>query len=431
MSFLIPKIHSLRGRYVPPGDKSISHRALILASIAEGKSELIHFLKAEDTVATARALKMMGVDISEGKNKLIIQGRGLWGLKKPSNVLDVSGSGTTLRLLTGLLVAQKFSSIMTGDDTLVRRPMKELIQIFKTMGAHLEGHGAGETAPIYIYPVSRSLSGMICEPSVVSAQLKSAVLLAGLYAEGVTEIKEPIQTRNHTELLLSSMGGVIENFEGRMMLRPGKLTGQKITIPGDISSAAFLMTAALLLSHSEIEIDEVGLNPTRSGFLDIVKNMNGTLMIDPILNTPSSIEARGRIFVKSSSLRATTVSHALTVRAIDELPLVALMATQAEGKTQILQASALRHKESNRIQVLVSELSKLGAKITELEAGLSIEGPTPLHGAKVKSYGDHRIAMTLFLAGLIADGDTDIDSMGCVTKSFPTFLQDIQKLQAS
>ncbi len=428
MSFLIPKIRSLKGRFVPPGDKSISHRALILSSIAEGKSELIHFLKAEDTVATARALKMMGVEITEGRNKLVVQGRGLLGLRKPSNVLDVTGSGTSLRLLTGLLVPQKFSSILTGDDTLVRRPMKELMNILRSMGANLEGHGDGETAPIYIYPVSQKLKGIICEPSVASAQLKSSVLLAGLYAEGATEIKEPIPTRNHTEILLSSMGAVIENFEGRMMLRPTKLVGQKITIPGDFSSAAFLLAAATLLPQSEIEVDEVGLNPTRTGFLDILKDMGVTLMVDPILNLN---ESRGRVFVKSSSLKAVTVSRELTVRSIDELPLVALLATQAEGKTQILNAHALRHKESNRIQALTSELSKMGAKICELEDGLSIDGPTPLIGTKVRSYGDHRIAMTLFLAGLIAEGDTEIDSMASISKSFPNFLPELQKLSLS
>src|SRR3989338_5318591 len=276
MSFLVPKLHKLQGSFYPPPDKSISHRALILASLAEGTSTLRNFLRAEDCLATARALKMMGVEMSEEKEGLKVMGRGLEGLKKSSHVLDVANSGTTLRLLTGLLSAQKFSSVLTGDRSLVRRPNGELLRLLRSMGAHLQAE-EDTYAPIHLYPSKESLKAIFYEPTYPSAQTKSAVLLAGLYAQGVTRIQESVPTRDHTERLLTHFGASLSMAEGRLELHGGPLHARSVDIPGDFSSAAFGIALALLLPHSKLTISSVGLNPTRTGFLDVITSMGAIL----------------------------------------------------------------------------------------------------------------------------------------------------------
>ncbi|MBI3017062.1 MAG: 3-phosphoshikimate 1-carboxyvinyltransferase, partial [Deltaproteobacteria bacterium] len=329
MSFLVPKLHKIQGDFEPPADKSISHRALILASLAEGRSHIKNFLRAEDCLATARALKMMGVEIIEDKEGLQVVGKGHWGLKKPSHVLDVANSGTTLRLLTGLLSAQKFSSVITGDRSLVRRPTGELLKLLRSMGAHLQAD-KDAYAPIHIYPAQESLKALFCEPSQASAQIKSALLLAGLYAEGVTEIQETIQTRDHTERLLRYMGASISTSERRVQLRGAPLQGsplqaRSIDIPGDLSSASFLIALAVMLPNSKLEIPSVGLNPTRMGFLEVMASMGASLHITN--KNEDSYEPIGSLEISSSSLTSTKISGVLSVRTMDELPLVVLLAT--------------------------------------------------------------------------------------------------------
>ncbi len=434
MSFLVPKLHNIQRsrqrRWQPPADKSISHRALILASLAQGTSYIKNFLKSEDCLATARALKMMGVEIFEDPEGLRVIGKGLWGLKKPSHVLDAANSGTTLRLLMGLLSAQKFSSVVTGDRSLVRRPTGELLSLLRSMGAHLQAH-EDQYAPIHVYPPQKPLHAIFCEPRQPSAQTKSALLLAGLHAQGVTEIKETVLTRDHTERLLQYFGASISLSEGRIQLRGSSLEARSIEVPGDLSSASFLIALALLLPDSKLEISSVGLNPTRMGFLECVSSMGASLHLskDRAEETKESFEPTGSIEVSSSSLTAIKVSGALSVRTIDELPLVALLATQAQGETHISDAKALRVKESDRITAMAQELGRMGAHIEEREDGWVIEGPTRLQGTLVKSYGDHRVAMTLILAGMIAEGETEIDSIDCISKSFPSFLQTLSTLQ--
>ncbi len=426
MSFLVPKLPKLQGCFNPPADKSISHRALILASLAEGTSTLKNFLKSEDCLATARALKMMGVEIIEEGSELYVIGKGLWGLKKPSHVLDVANSGTTLRLLTGLLSAQKFSSVLTGDCSLVRRPSGELLKLLRSMGAHLQAK-EDTYAPIHIYPPQEPLKGIFYEAIHPSAQLKSALLLAGLYAEGLTGIRETIPTRDHTERLLRYFGASLSAENGRIQLQgSGPLHAQSISIPGDLSSASFLIALATLLPHSSLKLSSVGINPTRMGFLDILTSMGASFRITK--ENDDTYEPRGSLEVSSSSLTATRVFGALSVRAIDELPVVALLATQAQGETRISDAKALRTKECDRIDATTQELRRMGAQIEEQEDGWAILGPTRLTGTFVKSYGDHRIAMTLILAGMIAEGETQIDSIECVSVSFPNFLQTLLAL---
>src|SRR3989338_4292819 len=430
MSFLVPKLHKIQGGFKPPSDKSISHRALILASLAEGTSHIKNFLRAEDCLATARALKMMSVEIIEDKEGLQVIGKGLWGLKKPSHVLDVANSGTTLRLLTGLLSAQKFSSVITGDRSLVRRPTGELLRLLRSMGAHLQAHES-TYAPIYIYPAPEPLKALFCEPTQASAQIKSAVLLAGLYAEGITEIQETVPTRDHTERLLRYFGASLSTSERRIQLQ-GSLTqgsslqARSIDIPGDLSSASFLIALAILLPNSKLEIPSVGLNPTRMGFLDVITSMGAPLHITQ--KNEDSYEPVGSLEISSSSLTPTKISGALSVRTMDELPLVALLATQAQGETHISDAKALRTKECDRIHAMTQELRRMGAQIEECEDGWGIAGPTRLQGTGVKSYGDHRIAMTLILAGMIAESETEIDSIDCISVSFPNFLQTLSSL---
>ncbi|MBI3018420.1 MAG: 3-phosphoshikimate 1-carboxyvinyltransferase [Deltaproteobacteria bacterium] len=424
MSFLVPKLHKIQGCWQPPADKSISHRALILASLAEGTSHIQNFLKAEDCLATARALKMMGIEMIEDKEGLHVIGNGLWGLKKPSHVLDVANSGTTLRLLTGLLSAQKFSSVITGDRSLVRRPTGELLKLLRSMGAHLQAH-EDTYAPIHIYPPRESLKAIFCEPVHPSAQTKSAVLLAGLYAEGVTGIQETVPTRDHTERLLQYLGASLSTREGRLELQGvpfqgSPLQARSIDIPGDLSSAYFLIALTLVLPHSKLEISSVGLNPTRMGFLEALTSMGASLQCTK--ESEDSYEPIGSLEVSSSSLTSTKISGALSVRTIDELPLVALLATQAQGETRISDAKALRHKECDRIYAMTQELRRMGAQIEEHEDGWVISGPTRLQGTFVKSYGDHRVAMTLILAGMIAESETEIDSIDCISISFPNFL---------
>ena len=446
MSFIVPlhtpKVRGLKGHWRPPADKSISHRALLLSSMAVGISQIYNCLDADDVLSTRRALSMLGIKINPRKDHLEILGQGRYAFRPPAGGIDVGNSGTTLRLLTGLLSAQPFSSRLTGDASLLTRPMGRLVEALQKMGARLAA--TDQRAPIRIHPIEKKLSAIHYEMAEPSAQIKSALLLAGLYAEGETIIREPVQTRDHTERMLRWMEAPIrfhgDGHDRRISIQEGDLLAKRVDVPGDLSSAAFMIALALLMPGSHICIEDVGLNPTRTGFLDIVKSMGGKISYE-ILSESYPGESIGRVSVEHAMLSSVVVSAGLTTRSIDEIPLVALLATQAEGQTIIEDAAALRFKESDRLKAVAEGLRRMGAVIREIPsgpvpaglqpAGLVIEGPTPLSGADVSSYGDHRIAMMLVLAGLIAKGQTRIDRMDSIGNSFPNFLNSLNQLATS
>ncbi len=394
-----------------PGDKSISHRAVMLGALAKGETIVNNFLMSEDCLATVDCFRKLGIDIKmtndkcqmSNECKIIIKGKGLRGLKRAKEVLDVGNSGTTIRLMLGILAAQDFISEITGDASIQKRPMMRVIKPLSEMGANIEG----EYAPLKVY--GRKLKPITYELPVASAQVKSAILLAGLYAGGETKVIEKNPARDHTERMLKYFNA-----------KPGQdFAGTTIDVPGDISSAAFFMVAGALIQNCELKMPNVGTNPTRMGIVEVLHRMGANLEVkdEQIL----SEEPRATILVKPSKLQGIKISGEIIPRIIDEIPIIALAATQAEGVTEIRGAKELRIKESDRIATVSSELKKLGANIEELDDGVIITGPTPLKGGKVKSYGDHRIAMMLSVANLIADGQVKIDDVKCIETSFPGF----------
>lgn len=410
---------SLCGEVRVPGDKSISHRAVILASIAEGESFLQGLLWAEDVVRTVRAMSMMGVGMRGlYSDELLIRGRGLNGLREPYDVIDAGNSGTTIRLLTGLLSGQPFFSVLTGDTSLRRRPMDRVVGPLRSMGARIWGREDGRMAPLAI--MGGGLKPIHYEVPVASAQVKSAILLAGLYAEGITEVTEPARSRDHTEIMLKDLGADLEVEGLKIRIKGGSpLKGKVLRIPGDISSASFFIVAALILPGSEILIRDVGINPTRTGLIDILQRMGGSVEIRNIRDWGG--EPVGDILVRSSPLRGIRVGHEDVPRTIDEFPILCVAASFAEGVTEISGAGELRVKESDRIATMARELKKFGVRIKEKEDGLIIEGGTRLTGAHCESCGDHRVAMSLYVAGLGAEGKTIVEDVACVETSFPEF----------
>jgi 3-phosphoshikimate 1-carboxyvinyltransferase len=413
--------NSLRATLRIPGDKSISHRSIILGSLADGETTIQGLLESEDCLNTINAFQMMGVNIQRlAPGRYRIKGVGLRGLKEPDQVLDCGNSGTTMRLLTGLLAAQNYYSVLTGDQSLRTRPMDRVIFPLRKMGASIWGR-QDKFAPLSIK--GAPLKGMKYILPVASAQVKSAILLAGLYATGDVEIEEPGFSRDHTERMLKSFGIELITRDKKIILRnkgQHRLQSQEIDIPGDISSAAFLIAGALITENSEIILENIGINPTRSGFLTILKNMNAHI---EILNERSiSGEPVADIRVKSSSLENTEIRGDIIPTLIDEIPIIAVLATQAEGKTVIRDAGELRVKESDRIKTIVENLSRMGADIEPLPDGMIISGPTPLKGGVVlDSYNDHRVAMSLIVAGMVAEGPNKIKNIESVNTSFPGF----------
>ncbi|MEW6027346.1 MAG: 3-phosphoshikimate 1-carboxyvinyltransferase [Planctomycetota bacterium] len=405
-----------------PGDKSIAQRAIILAAIAEGKSILRNVPLSDDCLATLRCIKQLGIRTGQTVSTLVINGRGLYGLRKPTKPLNVGESGTAARLLAGLLVGQSFLSVITGKKTLLRRPMNRVIEPLRLMGAKIESKNG--RLPLNIHP--SQLKGIRYTMPIASAQVKSAILLAGLYASGETVVKEKIPTRDHTERLLNLFATKALRRQGffvSLCLRGRRLNPVDIEIPGDFSSAAYFIAAGLLVPGSEIIIKDVGLNPYRIGLLTVLRRMCANLSRIP--HPASCIQGNepvGDIKVRFSSLKAVTVSGKGIPALIDEIPILALIATQARGTTVIKGAGELRVKESNRIKAIVDELSKLGADIKETNDGMVIKGPTKIHGTKCLAHNDHRIAMMLAIAGLIAEGKTRISGFEVVNKSFPSFL---------
>jgi 3-phosphoshikimate 1-carboxyvinyltransferase len=418
----------LRGEVTPPGDKSISHRAIVLGSIAEGLTTVTGFLPADDTLSSAEAMMMLGVPIKIEKDTVKIWGKGAYGLTEPENTIDAGNSGTTARFLSGLLSAQNFFSSITGDQYLRARPMDRVVMPLTLMGAHIWGRDNGKRLPLAI--LGTKLKAINYTLPVASAQVKSAIILAALYAEGETEIVEPEPTRDHTERMLSYLGAAIQKNGSRIKVRgPQNLeSGRVLSIPADISSASFFIVAALINSNSEILIKNVGLNPTRTGVLEILTRMGGKIEI--LNKREESGEDIGDILAKSSKLKAVEVAGKTIPNTIDELPIIAVAACYAEGETIIKDAKELRVKETDRIKAISTELRKFGAEIDELDDGMIIRGRETLNETKCSSWGDHRIAMALAVAATRAKGRTEINDAECVSVSFPEFFKILNSLRS-
>ncbi len=419
-------VNSLRGEIAPPPDKSVSHRAVMFSSIGRGKSLVRNFLRAEDTLSTVTAFRMLGVDIEDLGEELAIRGNGIYGLKEPDNVIDCRNSGTTMRLLSGVLCGSPFFSAVTGDDSLRKRPMQRIVVPLRQMGAEIMGRDSDRYPPLAIK--GKRLNPIRYRLPVASAQVKSAILLAGLYADGETEIIEPLKSRDHTERMLPAFGADV-TVEGLSVKVRGiaELHGRETVVPGDFSSAAFFIVAALLLKGSEITVRKVGINPTRTGLLNVLKRMGAEIAIE---NTHEvSGEPVADISCRAErGLKAVDVEPDEMPLLIDEFPILCVAATRAEGVTTIRGAGELRVKESDRIRGMAVELRKLGAEIEEHPDGVSIRGKPALKGAEVETYGDHRIAMSLSVAALNAEGKTTMANASCVDISFPGFFEELRRL---
>lgn len=415
----IRKASVFRGECVPPPDKSISHRSVFFCSIAEGKSRVRNFLDAHDPLSTVAAFRSLGVDIMSEGNDLIINAKGLHGLREATDIIDCGNSGTTTRLLIGLLSGNPFLSILTGDASIRQRPMARVIAPCIEMGASINARDNNKYPPVSI--VGRRLKPLKYTLPVASAQVKSALILASLYAEGISEITEPSLSRDHTERMLPAFGASISKTGNTVTVKGyPSLFARDVEVPGDFSSAAFFITAALLIKGAGIIVRNCGINPTRTGFLDVIRKMGGNITIEnereisgePIADIGCSY---------SPDLKGLTISGDDVPLLIDEFPILALLATQAEGPTDIRDAQELRVKESDRISAMSANLKALGAGVEEKRDGMIIHGRTPLRGTAVNSYGDHRIAMTMAIAGLIAEGETDIGGTESIDISFPGF----------
>ncbi|MCL4456786.1 MAG: 3-phosphoshikimate 1-carboxyvinyltransferase [Nitrospirae bacterium] len=426
----LTKAGSLKGEITPPPDKSISHRAVMLASIAEGKSIVRNFLRAEDPMSTMNAFRSMGIEIEKkAGNELIINGKGLHGLKEPFEVINCGNSGTTVRLISGILSGNPFFSVLTGDDSLKQRPMARVINPLKEMGAGISARNGDKYLPMAIK--GRRLKAIDYKMPVASAQVKSCLILAGLYADGTTTITELQKSRDHTERMLKSMGADIEIDS--LVIKVKGCSGKKelnpidVTVPSDFSSAAFFIAAALIIPNSEISIKNVGINPTRTGLLDVLKKMGADIEIENIRDV--SGEPVADIHCKTAgNLKAVKISGDIMPSLIDEFPILCVLATQAEGVTEIRGAEELRVKESDRIKAMASELKKIGVELEEYPDGISIKGKASMKGDIVESYHDHRIAMSLAIAALAAQGTTTINNSSCVDISFPEFFEELKKL---
>lgn len=419
------KVTGLKGEVTVPGDKSISHRSVMFGSIAKGTTEIHNYLQGADCLSTISCFQKMGVEIENKGETVLVKGNGLRGLKAPVGVLDCGNSGTTTRLISGILSAQNFEVTLTGDQSIQKRPMKRIMEPLSMMGASIESINGNGCAPLKIK--GSPLHGIHYTSKVASAQVKSAVLLAGLYADGETRLTEPYVSRNHTELMLSYFGADVATLETTAVIQPAvELYGNKIEVPGDISSAAFFLAAGLMVPNSQILIKNVGINPTRDGILHVCREMGGNITL---LNENSgSGEPTADLLISSSQLHGITIGGAIIPTLIDELPMIAAMACFAEGTTVIKDAAELKVKESNRIEVMVRNLTAMGADVEETEDGMIIRGGRPLHGAVIDSKLDHRIAMTFAVTGLMADGETEILGAECVDISYPGFYKDLERL---
>lgn len=416
----------LKGEITVPGDKSISHRSVMFGSIAKGTTEITGFLQGADCLSTISCFQKMGVEIENHQDTVLVHGRGLHGLTAPDSVLDCGNSGTTTRLISGILAGQKFSCTLTGDASIQKRPMKRIMEPLGMMGAQIKSVHDNGCAPLAI--TGSPLHGIHYHSKVASAQVKSSILLAGLYAEGRTQVTEPALSRNHTEIMLRFFGADVSS-EGRTasILPADELYGQKIIVPGDISSAAYFIAAALLVPGSELLIKNVGINPTRDGILRVCRAMGADITL---LNAVyDSGEPVADLLVRHSSLKATEIGGELIPTLIDEIPVIAVMACAASGTTVIKDAAELKVKESNRIRTVVDNLRSMNAHVEETDDGMIIHGGKPLQGGIIESHLDHRIAMSFAVASLIANGETEIRNSDCVNISYPSFYEDLEKLK--
>ena len=431
MEIKVSKAKNIKGKITVPGDKSISHRAIIIGSLATGETEISGFLEAEDCLCTIDCMRALGVEIERDGGSVLVRGRGLHGLSEPERILDVGNSGTTFRLLAGVLAGQEFTSFITGDRSILSRPMGRIIDPLTALGAQIMARGKGTLAPLAIK--GGNLGYLEYKLPVASAQLKSALLLAGLYSPHGIALEEKMPTRNHTELMLAAFGAQLETTGTRgikIKLGDGaELRAQKLHIPGDISSAAFLLAAAIITPESEIEISSVGLNPGRSGFLRVLEKMGVAVEITDRSTTVG--EPLGTIRVRSTELSGIKITAEDIPDLVDEIPIITVLAACATGETEISGAAELRLKETDRLLALSTELGKMGAEIHELPDGLRIVGGNPLHGARVKSHGDHRMVMALAVAGLVATGETVIEDAEVVNISFPEFMDILTNLKGS
>ncbi|WP_373124687.1 3-phosphoshikimate 1-carboxyvinyltransferase [Blautia producta] len=418
------KINALRGEVTIPGDKSISHRAVMLGAISEGTTRITNFLRGADCLSTIACFRKMGIDIEESPDQILVHGKGLHGLQAPADILDAGNSGTTTRLISGILAGQSFESTLTGDASIQKRPMKRIITPLTMMGADVESLSGDGCAPLRIR--GSHLKGIDYHSPVASAQVKSCILLAGLYTDSVTSVTEPYVSRDHSERMLSSFGAALKTDGCTVSIQPEpRLMGQEVAVPGDISSAAYFIAAALLVPGSELLIKNVGINPTRDGILRICRRMGADITI--LNRREHGREPVADLLVKHSPLKGTVIEGAVIPTLIDELPILAVMAAFAEGSTVIRDAQELKVKESNRLDILVHHLSAMGADITGTEDGMVIYGGRPLHGAVLESHLDHRIAMSFAVAGIAAQGETEILQADCVDISYPGFYRDLLK----
>lgn len=418
----------IHGELKPPGDKSISHRAILLGGVAQGKSVIQGAAFGGDVCSSIEAMKAMGVSIKiEGEN-VTIEGKGWEGLCEPDSILDAGNSGTTARLLLGILSGRPFSAVLTGDASLRQRPMRRIVEPLSQMGARFIGRRGGDSLPLAIQ--GGPLKGIRFRSPVPSAQVKSALLLAGLQAEGQTLVEEETLSRDHTERMLSEFGVPVKREGNKVMVGGGAvLKGTSLKIPADPSSAAFFVVAALLIPESHLRIQEVCVNPTRMGLFEILGEMGGKIQkIDPKI---SSGEPVAHLVVESSRLKGISVDPRRIPQMIDEFPILCVAAACAEGKTTIRGATELRYKESDRIRTMARELSSMGVPIREFEDGLEIQGGVSLKGARCQSYGDHRVAMAMAIAGLLAQGETSVEDVDCVATSYPHFWTDLERLTGS
>lgn len=420
----IKPISALEGKIKVCGDKSITHRAIMLGSLAKGETVISNPLDSEDCLATVKAFQQMGIEIENIPGIWRVNGQGLSGLKKPLSTIDAGNSGTTLRLLAGIIAGQNFSAQITGDDSLRKRPMGRIIEPLRLMGAEIYGKD-DQFPPLTI--IGKKLKPINYTLPVPSAQVKSCLLLAGLYPQGKTTVNEPLPSRDHTERMMEYLGIPIEKKDNSVSVQGGdEFMAKNMEIPGDLSAAIFFVVGAIILKNSKIVIERVGINATRLGAIEILKKMGAKIEISNIISINN--EPVGDLIVESAKLQGISIPPELVPRLIDEIPVLAVAATQAEGLTTIRGAQELRFKESDRIATLTTELIKMGAKIESLPDGMIVTGPTPLKGSVVESYYDHRLAMSLTIAGLLAKGETAINNPECIRTSFPDFYSCLEKI---
>ena len=426
MNAVIKPSGKLRGEITVPGDKSISHRSVMLGSIAKGDTRISGFLTGEDCLSTIDCFKKLGIDIEVNGTDVTVHGKGLKGLSAPAETLDVGNSGTTLRLMSGILSAQPFTTRLTGDSSIQKRPMGRVASPLGLMGAKITSENEKMTAPLTIE--GQKLHGIDYTLPVASAQVKSALILAGLYADGETRITEPEATRDHTEIMLNYLGADIRKEGDTIVVRPAaELKGKDITVPGDISSAAYFIAAALISKDSEVLIKNVGVNPTRTGIITAFKAMGGNIELTNERTVCG--EPVADILVRSGRLHGVVIKGAIIPKLIDEIPVIAAAACYASGETVIADAAELRVKESDRIKTMAAELGRMGATVIQTDDGMIILGGIPLHGAVCESYNDHRVAMSVAVAALGAKGETQIKDCGCVDISFPGYFDALMSLR--